>query len=326
MRNKTLVMLAITVILAGTALTAAAAEEKYPSRTIEIYCPYVAGSSMDNMARLFADIAPKYTGQPMVVVNKPGAAGSLTAAEVIKSKPDGYKIAQLANLFFASTAHIQKIPFDPNDLVPIGNFMEYRLGMAVKADSPYKTLNDLLQDAKKNAGSLKWGHPGRGTSLHTIALSIFKKTGIQGVDVPYKGSPDVLAALLGGHINAASLPYGTVRENVRAGQIRYLTFYSDHRFSDQPNVPHIVELGFPDAAKLATFVALFVHKDTPEPIKQYLVRLGKQIYDDPRFRKLVDVGGEDPVYGDPEFVKKAIKSAEDVSVPLLKELGLYVGK
>jgi tripartite-type tricarboxylate transporter receptor subunit TctC len=319
-------VLGVAILLAAGASTVFAAPEKYPSKTIEIYCPYVAGSSMDNMARLFADIAPKYTGQSMVVVNKPGASGSLTAAEVIKGKPDGYKIAQLANMFFASTMNIQKVPFNPDDLVPIGNFMEYRLGMAVKADSPYKTLNDLLQDAKKNTGSLKWGHPGRGTSLHTVALSIFKKTGVQAIDVPYKGSPEVLAALLGGHINAASLPYGTVRENVRAGQIRYLTFYSNRRFADQPKVPNIVESGFPDAAKFATFVALFVHKDTPEHIKKYLTQLGKQVYDDPRFRKLVDVGGEDPVYGDPEFVKESIKKAEEVSVPLLKELGLYIGK
>lgn len=325
MKKRLLIAGVILLLIAGSGVTAVAAE-KYPSKAIELYCPYGPGSSMDTMARLIAEIAPKYTGQPIVVVNKPGASGSLAAAEVISAKPDGYRIVSLANLFFASTMKIQKVPFSPDDLVPIANFMEYRLGMAVKADSPFKTLNDLLANAKKNSGQLKWGHPGRGTSLHTIALHIFKKTGVQAVDVPYKGSPEVLAALLGGHIDAASVPYGTVKENVRAGQVRYLTFYSDHRYTDQPNVPSIVELGFPDAAKLATDVALFVHKNTPEHIKKYLIGVSKQIYDDPRFKKLADIGGEDPKFGGPEFVKESIMKAEEVSVPILKEVGLYQGK
>ncbi len=318
--------LTLAALLVWGASTAAIAADSYPTKPIELFCPYVAGSSMDSMARLIADIAPKYTGQPMVVVNKPGASGSLAAAEVISSKPDGYKLVTLANVFFSSTMKIQKVPFNPDDLIPIGNFMEYRLGMAVKADSPFKTLNDLLEYAKKNPGSLNWGHPGRGTTLHTIALMVMKKAGAKSVDVPYKGSPEVLAALLGGHIKAASVPYGTVKENVRAGQIRYLAFYSDHRFSDQPNVPSIVELGYPEPAKLATLVGVYAHKNTPEPVKNYLVALAKKVYDDPRFRKLADVGGEDPKFGGPEYVKESIRKSEELSVPMLKELGLYIGK
>ena len=110
--------------------------ERVPPQPIEIYCPYLPGSSMDMTARLIGTIASKYLSQPMVVVNKAGASGSLCAAEVIRSKPDGYKLAILANLFFATTVKTQKITFDPNDLIPIANFMEYKLGIAVKGDSP----------------------------------------------------------------------------------------------------------------------------------------------------------------------------------------------
>ncbi len=298
----------------------------YPSKPMELVCPFPAGASMDVMARLIADIAPKYTGQPMVVTTKTGASGSLAAADVISAKPDGYKLVTLANLFFSSTVHIQKVPFNPDDLVPIGNFMEYRIGMAVRSDSRWKTFNDLLEYAKKNPGQLKWGHSGRGTSLHVAALHVFKKAGAQAVEVPYKGSTEVLTALLGGHIDAGSVPYGTAKENVRAGQIRYLTFWTDQRYKDQANVPSIAELGFPDAAKLSTYVAVFVHKNTPEPVKKYLVTLAKQVYDDPKFRKLEEMGGEDQRYGSPEFVRESIRKAEAVGVPILKELGLYIGK
>lgn len=262
-------------------------------------------------------------GQPMVVINKTGAAGSLAAAEIISSRPDGYKLTTQTNQFFASAMKMQKVPFNPDDLSPIANFMEFRNGLVVKADSPWKTLDDLLNYTRKNPG-LRWGHSGRGTSLHIGTLYIFKKAGVQTVDIPYKGTPEILTALLGGHLDAASIPYGSTREQVRAGQVRYLTFYSDLRFNDQPTVPSVTELGFPDAAKLTALVAVYVHRNTPESIKKYLMQVSKQIYDDPRFKKLPDFGGEDPRFGGPQFVVDSIKKAEEVAVPIIKELGLYV--
>jgi hypothetical protein len=93
---------------------------------------------------------------------------------------------------------------------------------------------------------------------------------VQTIEVPFKGTPEGLTALLGGHVDAVSASFGPVKDHVRAGKLRCLTFYSDHRYSDYPNVPTVVELGFPDAAKLATYVGLFIHKNTPEPIRKYL--------------------------------------------------------
>ena len=112
----------------GAFLSTAAFPLDYPTKPIELLCPYTAGSFIDIMARLIADIAPTYLGQPMVVVNKPGAGGSLAAAEVISAKPDGYKLVALGQGFFAITTKTQKIPFNPDDLVPIANFMAWRLG------------------------------------------------------------------------------------------------------------------------------------------------------------------------------------------------------
>ena len=116
MKNRAAVLAAALSLLAGLPAAAWAAGD-YPVKPIELYCPYVPGSSMDVMARLIGEIAPKYIGQPIVVVNKPGAAGSLAAAEVISAKPDGYKMTTQANMFFATTTKIQKIPFNPDDLV-----------------------------------------------------------------------------------------------------------------------------------------------------------------------------------------------------------------
>jgi tripartite-type tricarboxylate transporter receptor subunit TctC len=220
MQRKRLV-LGFVMILIGGILIQPSAGKEYPIKPIELVCPYAPGSSMDIVSRLVADLAPKYIGQPIVVVNKPGAAGSIAAADVISSKADGYKLVMLTNFFFATTVKTQKIPFDPNDLTPIVNLYEYKLGLIVKGDSPWKTLNDFLDYAKKNPGKLRCAHGGRGITLHLNALVIFKKAGVDIIEVFYKGaSPEQLSALLGGHVDAASMAYGAVKDHVKAGNIR----------------------------------------------------------------------------------------------------------
>jgi len=324
--RKKIVVLAVGLLWLGAVLATVTLAADYPTKPIELFCPYTAGSSLDIMARLVAEIAPTYLGQPIVVINKPGAGGSLAAAEVISARPDGYKLVTQGQAYFATTVKTQKVPFDPNDLVPLANFMAWRLGLVVRADSPWKTLNDLLDYAKKNPAQLNWSHSGRGIPPHIIVLHIFKKAGVQTIDVPFKGSPEALTALLGGHVDAASIPYGTGRDQIRAGKIRLLAFYAEQRYSDQPNIPSIVELGFPDAAKLMTYGALYIHKNTPENIKTYLIDICKKIYDDPRFKRLPDIGGEDPKFGGPEFVRLTIKNTEEIGIPILKEIGLWAEK
>jgi tripartite-type tricarboxylate transporter receptor subunit TctC len=299
----------------------------FPTKPIELVCPYAPGSSMDIVSRIVADLAPKYIGQPIVVVNKPGAGGSIAAADVISSKQDGYKLVMLTNFFFATTVKTQKIPFDPNDLTPIVNLYEYKLGLIVKGDSPWKTLSDLLDYAKKNPGKLRCAHGGRGITLHLNALLIFKKAGVDVIEVFYKGaSPEQISALLGGHVDAASMAFGAVKDHIKAGTIRYLVVFSDRRFSDLPTVPSAVELGFPEAAKLATFVGLYAHKNTPEDVKKTLFDAFKKIYEDPEFKKGIERMGDEPRFGGPEFILEAIKRGEESGVPLIKELGLYLEK
>src|SRR3989304_4232153 len=199
---RKLCLLTVALISVTLLLIQPAATQTYPTKPLEIICPYTPGSSMDILARLIADIGPKYFGQPVVVVNKPGAGGSVGAADVISSKPDGYKVLEPAQGFFATTTKTQKEPFDPDDLVPLANFMEFKYGFLVKEDSPLKTFDDLITHAKKSPGQFKWAHTGRGITLHMSGLLIFKKVGATTIDVPYKGTPEALTALLGGHVEA----------------------------------------------------------------------------------------------------------------------------
>lgn len=293
--------------------------------TLEIVCPFTPGSSSDLMSRLIADIASKYLGEPIVVVNKPGAGGSIAAAEVASSKP-GSKVFPISQFFFATIIKTQKVPFRPDDFVPLASFMEYKIGLLVKGDSPWKTLNDLLDYGRRNPGKLRWAHTGRGITMHMAGLLIFRKAGVEVIDVPYKGSPEQLAAVLGGHVDASTLVYGAVKDHVKAGKVRYLIFFTDRRYSDPPDVPCAAELGFPEVAKFPTILGLYAHKDTAEKYKQLLIDAFKKTCADPEFQKGIEKLGEELRCGGPESIKEATKKAEEVGIPIIKELGLYVEK
>jgi tripartite-type tricarboxylate transporter receptor subunit TctC len=324
MYKKVFVFLsALWVVCVSTNPTLA---KEYPAKPIEILCTFTPGSSMDLMARIVSDIAKKYLGQPVVVINKPGASGAIAAADIVTSNPDGYKLLTGTNVFISIVLKTQKIPFDPSDLTPIVSFMEYKLGMAVKSSSPWKTLGELLDYANKNPDKLRWCHPGRGTTLQINTLLIFKKAGIQTIELPYKGSPEMISALLGGHVDASAIVYGAAKEQVKAGNVRYLTFFSDRRYSDPSDVPCAAELGFPEAARLPTLVGLYAHKNTPEEIKKTLFNAFKKTYEDPEFKKGIEKFGEEPRFEGPGFLNETIKKSEEVGTPILKELGLYVGK
>jgi tripartite-type tricarboxylate transporter receptor subunit TctC len=247
--------------------------QEYPTKPIEIVVPWGPGTGTDVIMRVISDIAPKYLGQPTFVTNKPGGAGSIGAADVIASKPDGYKLCAAAHAYFAGTVHTQKVPFDP----------------------------------------------------YITATVIFKKERVSTIDVPYKGgSVGALTALMGGHVDMASIT-GTGSSLMKAGKIRFLMYYSDRRVPDFPNVPTAAELGYPDAI-LPVYQGLFVHKNTPEHIKQILMGALKKVYDDPAFKKGIAQIDGDPRWCGPDFINESIKKSESIAVPILKELGLYVGK
>jgi tripartite-type tricarboxylate transporter receptor subunit TctC len=299
-------------------------KETYPTKPVEIVVPYPPGTTMDSLARLIGNTAPKFLGQPVVLVNKPGAGGSPAAAEIIAAKPDGYKMMMTTNFFFASTTKTQKLPFNPYTLAPIANFIEYRNGMLVKGDSQWKTLNDLLDFGKKNPGKLRWGHSGRGTTQHMYGLLLFRKAKVETIDIPYKGSPDMISAVLGGHIEAAFVTYGATMDHVRSGALRYVITVGEKRYSNSPNVPCATELGYPEITKLPTYVGLYIHKETPEPIKKVLLDVMTKTFQDAEFQKRLEVLGEEPRFAGPDSMRETIKISEAAAEPMLKELGLYV--
>ena len=322
--KKLIVILAVFSV--GGILIQPALGIEFPTRPVEIYVGYGPGAQMDIISRLVAETATKFLGQPVVVVNKPGAGGSIAAADILSSKPDGYKMINLTTGFFTLTTKTQKIPFDPSHIAPLAIVTQLKAGICVRSDSPFMTLNDLLDYAKKNPGKLTWGNCGRGTFEYISPLLMFRKVGADTIDLVYKSSAEKAAALLGGHVNSAYMSWGAVFDHVKAGKVRFLTVFGDRRYSDAPDIPCSTELGFPEVAKMILYCGYFIHQDTPNESKKILIDALKKTYEDPEFKKKLEKVGDELRYEGPEFIKEVITKGEEMSVPILKELGLYVGK
>ena len=238
------------VIASAAALAAPAilpahvlAQDKYPNRPITLIAPWPTGGSSDAVMRAFAESAGKALGATIVVENKPGAGGTLGAAAMVNAKPDGYTVTQLP-LGIYRLPHMQTMTFDPvRDLTHIVCLTGYTFGIACTADAPFKTLKDMVAYAKANPGKLEYGHTGTGTTPHLAIEEFSDKAGIQLNPIPFKGSAEIMQAILGGHIRVMS---GTTEfaPHVQSGKLRLLATLGRQRNKAFPDVPTVKESGW----------------------------------------------------------------------------------
>ena len=228
---------------AAVALPALAQAQGFPARPIRLICPWPAGGATDAVMRAIADSAGKALGGTMVVENKAGASGMLGPNELATARPDGYTLSQLT-IGVARLPHMQKMQFDPlKDFTYIACLTGYTFGLVVKADSPVKTLKDLVDYAKTNPDKFTYGSPGNGTTPHLAVEEFAYKAGIRMQHVPFKGFAEGMQSLLGGHIMAHSDSTGWA-PHVDAGTARLLATYGSRRTKRWPNVATLNELGF----------------------------------------------------------------------------------
>jgi tripartite-type tricarboxylate transporter receptor subunit TctC len=235
---KTTAAAAATIALPGLVQA-----QSFPSRPIKLICPWPAGGSTDIVMRAFAESAGKSLGGQMIVENKPGAGGTLGAVELVNAKPDGYTLSQLPLGIFR-LPHMQKVQFDPlKDLTYVACLTGYTFGMVVRADSPLKTMQDLVDYAKANPGKLSYGSTGAGTTPHLVVEQFARRAKVKLQHIPFKGNADGMQAVLGGHVMAHSDATGW-GPHVDAGRCRLLATYGSKRTKRWPDVPTLLELGY----------------------------------------------------------------------------------
>lgn len=234
------------LLAAGAGALAAslpARAQAYPSRSLTLYCPWPAGGTTDIVMRAFAESAAHNLGQPVVIENRPGAGGTLGAIALTQARPDGYTISQIPLGVFR-LPHMQKVQFDPlRDFTYIACLTGYTFGLVVPAESPIKSVKDLVDFAKANPEKFTYGSTGTGTTPHLAIEEFASQAGIKLTHVPYKGTADGLQAVLGGHVMAHSDATGWGPQ-VDAGRLRLIATYGSKRTKRWPSVPTLKDAGY----------------------------------------------------------------------------------
>ncbi|NBS72972.1 MAG: tripartite tricarboxylate transporter substrate binding protein [Betaproteobacteria bacterium] len=229
--------------LLAASIAAPAFSQAYPARTIRFICPWQAGGSTDIVIRSWAESASKILGQQIIVDNRGGAGGTLGAVELVNAKPDGYTISQLPHGVFR-IPHMQKTQFDTlKDFTWIACLTGYTFGLVVPADSPIKTIKDLVEFAKAKPGVFTYGSTGVGTSPHLAVEEFAQRAGIQLNHIPFKGNTENMQAVLGGHTMSASDATGWA-PHVDSGRLRLIATYGSKRTKRWSQVPTLDELGY----------------------------------------------------------------------------------
>jgi tripartite-type tricarboxylate transporter receptor subunit TctC len=265
--------------LLGIAATAVHAQN-FPSRPIKLVIAFPAGGPTDITMRQLADNASKILGQPIVVDNKPGAGGTLPAQALQTAAADGYTIGQIPLGVFR-LPYTTKINWDPvKDISYVINVTGYAFGIAVPADSPFKTWNDFVAYAKANPGKLTYGSTGNLTSPHLTTELIAQQLGIQLQHVPYKGSADLSQAVLGNHLMAIADSTGFA-PLVESGKLRVLNTWGEKRLAKFPDAPTLKELGI-DIVQNSPF-GIGAPKGTPPDVVKKLHDAFKQAMEEPSY-------------------------------------------
>lgn len=287
--RKFLAGLAIAALCAATPAAAQDAE-KYPERPVTVVVPYAPGGSTDAAARLMGPLLNKVLGQPFVVDNKPGAAGVVGTQYVAKSKPDGYTILVHTSVIGIHPAFHPGLPYDTeNDLVPVSTVSGGPFILVVNPQLPVNSVQELVDYAKANPGTLNFGSAGAGSSGHLIGEQFKKQTGIDMTHIPYPGGGPSQTGLIA---NEVQLVFDTLTALplIREGKMKALAVTSAERWDGLPDVPTIAEAGFPDAEVLI-WIGAFAPKGTPEAITNKLsAAIAEAVHDDNMQTRLKDVG------------------------------------
>jgi len=292
--------------------------QDYPTKPIEVIVGYPPGGGTDMIARAVSDVAPKYVGQPLVVVNKAGATGTIAAQSVAAAKPDGYMLLVAGGSETISVPHFKKLPYDTlNDFVPVIRLMIERVGFYVKTDSPWKTMKDFMADAKQNPDKYTYATSGIGGLHHATVLVLEKRTGVVLRHVPHKGGAETLAAVAGGHVNVAMASCNEAYALVQGGRIRPLANASLVRSPVEPNTPTLRELGYD--VYIENQKGFVFPKNTPKPIVQKLHDRLRKVFDDPQFKSSAEKLQVELAYLNGEDFQKSMKVMYDQVGASLKQ-------
>jgi tripartite-type tricarboxylate transporter receptor subunit TctC len=261
---------AATISSTMLGLTAVTSAQTFPSRPITLIVPFPPGGVTDTTARVIEAGLAKELGQPVVIENRGGSGGNIGTNMVARAQPDGHTILIVPNATVVMNPYTFKnYPIDPGkDLTGVAMIGETYIGLVVKADSPFNSIQDIIAAAKAKPGELSFGHIGAGSAHNIAGAMLNKQAGINILPVPFQGGGPALQSLLGGHI---TMSYATVASAVpylESKQMKLIAFAEPSRVKQMPGVPTITEVV--PGVQVTSWVGVFAPAATPKPVVERL--------------------------------------------------------
>ncbi|MBH1965103.1 MAG: tripartite tricarboxylate transporter substrate binding protein [Comamonadaceae bacterium] len=322
--SRQLFLRAISIALAGSALSTSlsAAAADYPVRPVRIVVGFTPGGSGDAVARLIAQSFSTIMGQSFIVENRAGANGNLATEMVRRAEPDGY------TLFYTSIGHAtnpslyKEARYDPvKDFTPIGQVLSAPNVLVVPANSPFKTVQELISFAKANPGKLNFASSGVGASVHLSGEMFKYYAKVDMMHIPYKGSGNLMPDLISGNVSLAFPNLPTAVPLVKRGQLRALGITMNKRSAAAPDIPTIAESGLP-SYDMSTWYGLIAPANLPADIQKQLNDALLKTLNNPEIRSKLIAQGMDPKPSSPEEFAKFIGDETQRWATLLKSMNI----
>jgi tripartite-type tricarboxylate transporter receptor subunit TctC len=289
----------VAVMLCAQATSVAQTASAFPNQPIRMVVPYPPGGPTDITARVVAAEMSKTIGQNIVIDNRPGASGMIGSEMVTKATPDGYTLLANASIHVINPSVYPDMRFDAiKDFVPITQLAQVPLVLVVPANSPIKSVKDLVEYAKANPGKVNFGSAGSASAQHLAGESFKIAAGIQMQHIPYKGSAPALTDLAGGQLQLMfdSMPSATPMIN--SGKLRAIAVTTTTRAKARPDLPTIAESGFP-GFDISTWYAYWAPKGTPADVVEKLAASAAQALKNPEVIAKYEAMGAEPVGSTP---------------------------
>ncbi len=314
---------AVPVILAALFAPLLAFAQAYPTKPVRVIVVFPPGGSNDVTARIVFQKMSEITGQQFLIDNRGGAAGTIGAAVVAQSPPDGYTLMVQSTTHIANAHVYKKLPYDTlGDFIGVTPLARQVGMLAVHPSLPVKTGKEFIALAKKRPGDIVYGSAGNGSYVHLAGALLMNLSATKMIHVPYKGGGPSTTALVSGESQVTIATIGSLFTHLQANRVRPLGVTSDKRTTQFPNVPAIAE--FVPGYDFTAWVGCFVPKGTPRPIVDALNAALKKALDDRGVAEKLSSQTLDPMYMTPEQFTQRLKSDYDKYGKLIREIGVKI--
>ncbi len=320
LRRRLQLALLPAALLTGVAPPASA--QAFPSKSVTLVVPFAPGGGTDIVARIVSPTLSERLGQSVLVDNKPGASGVIATNAVAKAAPDGHTLFLSWDTHAINPVVMKDLPYDTfKDFVPVTLLVRVPLVMGAWGGLPANNLREFIALAKSQPGKLNYASVGSGSSNRLHSENLHKLAGIQLAHIPYKGGGPSIQAMLTGEVAYSFLSYAAQRSHIQAGTLKALAVTGDKRIADLPNVPTMIESGFPGFEAYG-WIGIFAPSGTPEAAVTRLHREFVTVLADAEVRKRLSAAGVESIGSTPQELDQWVRKDYEKWVKFVRETGL----